>query len=454
MKPCLFNITLMFFLSTGVLSADLVYHVPIHKTIDLGLPAFIERAIAEAKEDKASAIVFDIDTFGGRVDGATEIKNAILQLDSSITTVAFITGEAASAGALISLACTKIVMTKGASIGAATAVDIQGNKASEKVISYMRSMMRSTAEARGRSPILAEAMVDDSIGFSHVVVRGDSLEASDLEGSKKGKLLTLSTTQALKFGIADHSVETLPEVLEFLGMSGAQIKEMDVNWSEKLVRFLTDPIVSSLLMTLGFLGLLFEIQSPGWGIPGTVGIVALSLFFGATLFAELATMEELLILLVGVALVLAEVLVIPGFGVVGIMGIITIMLGLYLMLIPKHPLPSDLSSASWGLVIGLAGGLVGIFLMGRVLIRSRFWQKITLPFTERSSEGYSTSIGLEELVGSHGEAITDLRPAGQVSIAARRISAVSEGDFINKGDSVEVLSVEGYRVMVRKLETS
>jgi len=423
MKPCLFNITLMFFLSTGVLSADLVYHVPIHKTIDLGLPAFIERAIAEAKEDKASAIVFDIDTFGGRVDGATEIKNAILQLDSSITTVAFITGEAASAGALISLACTKIVMTKGASIGAATAVDIQGNKASEKVISYMRSMMRSTAEARGRSPILAEAMVDDSIGFSHVVVRGDSLEASDLEGSKKGKLLTLSTTQALKFGIADHSVETLPEVLEFLGMSGAQIKEMDVNWSEKLVRFLTDPIVSSLLMTLGFLGLLFEIQSPGWGIPGTVGIVALSLFFGATLFAELATMEELLILLVGVALVLAEVLVIPGFGVVGIMGIITIMLG-------------------------------RIFLMGRVLIRSRFWQKITLPFTERSSEGYSTSIGLEELVGSHGEAITDLRPAGQVSIAARRISAVSEGDFINKGDSVEVLSVEGYRVMVRKLETS
>jgi membrane-bound serine protease (ClpP class) len=315
-------------------------------------------------------------------------------------------------------------------------------------------MMRSTAEARGRSPILAEAMVDDSIGFSHVVVRGDSLEASDLEGSKKGKLLTLSTTQALKFGIADHSVETLPEVLEFLGMSGAQIKEMDVNWSEKLVRFLTDPIVSSLLMTLGFLGLLFEIQSPGWGIPGTVGIVALSLFFGATLFAELATMEELLILLVGVALVLAEVLVIPGFGVVGIMGIITIMLGLYLMLIPKHPLPSDLSSASWGLVIGLAGGLVGIFLMGRVLIRSRFWQKITLPFTERSSEGYSTSIGLEELVGSRGEAITDLRPAGQVRIDARRISAVSEGDFINKGDSVEVLSVEGYRVMVRKLETS
>lgn len=454
MKLRYFSIMLIFLLSTGASSADLVFHVPIHKTIDLGLPAFIERAIEEAKDDKAGAIVFDIDTFGGRVDGATEIKNTILELDTSVTTVAFITGEAASAGALISLACTKIIMTKGASIGAATAVDMQGNKASEKVISYMRSMMRSTAEARGRNPILAEAMVDDSIGFSHVEVRGDSIEASDLEGSKRGKLLTLSTSQALKYGIADHSVETLPEVLEFLNMKGAKVREVTVNWSEKLVRFLTDPIVSSLLMTVGFLGLLFEMQSPGWGVPGSVGILALSLFFGATLFAELATMEELLILLAGVGLVLVEVLVIPGFGVVGILGIIAILLGLYLMLVPKHPLPSDLSSASWGLVIGIIGGLVGLFLMGKVLVRSGFWQKITLPFSERSSEGYSTSIGLEELVGSQGKAITDLRPAGQVRIEARRISAVSEGDFISKGDSVEILSVEGYRVVVRKLKSS
>lgn len=448
------SILLIFLLSTGASSADLVFHVPIHKTIDLGLPAFIERAIRDAKADKAGGIIFDIDTFGGRIDGATEIKNAILELDSTIITVAFITGEAASAGALISLACTRIVMTKGASIGAATAVDLQGKKASEKVISYMRSMMRSTAEARNRSPILAEAMVDDSIGFSHVQVRGDSLEANDLEGSKRGKLLTLSTSQALKYGIADYTVETLSGVLEFLEMKDAVVKEVNVNWSEKLVRFLTDPIVSSLLMTIGFLGLLFEIQSPGWGVPGTVGIVALALFFGATLFAELATMEELLILLVGVALVLVEVLVIPGFGVVGILGIIGILVGLYLMLVPMHPLPSDLSSASWGLVIGLVGGLVGLFLMGKALVHSRFWHKITLPLSERSSEGYSTSFGLEELVGSQGKAITDLRPAGQVSIGTRRISAVSEGDFINKGDNVEVLRVEGYRVVVRKLEAS
>ena len=167
-----FCILLIFFISTSY-SAEIVYRVPIQSTIDLGLPPFIERAVQEAKEEGASAIIFDIDTFGGRVDGATQIKDAIL--DSKILTVAFINRRAISAGALISLSCKQIFMTEGGTIGAATAVDMSGNKGSEKVISYMREEMASTAESHGRNKEIARGMVDEELNFTHLVVDGLSL---------------------------------------------------------------------------------------------------------------------------------------------------------------------------------------------------------------------------------------------------------------------------------------
>ncbi|MEE2876734.1 MAG: NfeD family protein [Candidatus Neomarinimicrobiota bacterium] len=430
-------------------SAGVVYRVPIQSTIDLGLPPFIERAIGEAEAEGAEAIIFDIDTFGGRVDGATQIKDAIL--DSKILTVAFINRRAISAGALISLSCEKIYMTDGGTIGAATAVDMSGKKGSEKVISYMREEMASTAESRGRSEEIARGMVDEELKFTHLVVDGDSVEVSDIEGRKEGKLISLTTSQALKYGISDGVADSFEEVLEQLDLSEQEVVDLRVNWSEKLVRFLTDPTVSSLLMTLGFLGLLFEIQSPGWGVPGTMGIVLLSLFFGSTILTELATMTELLIIGVGVALALVEILVIPGFGFVGILGGITIMFGLFTMLLPAHPMPSDISSASWGFTISIFGGFVALYLMGRALIKTEFWKKITLPFSEKSSEGYSTSLGLENLVGETGSVASDLRPSGWAVVGEEKLFVVSEGEFIESGDSVIILSVEGNRIVVRKV---
>ena len=434
---------------TSAVSAEIVYRVPIQSTIDLGLPPFIERAIEEAEKEGAAAIIFDVDTFGGRVDGATQIKDAILS--SKITTVAFINRRAISAGALISLSCEKIFMTNGGTIGAATAVDMSGQKGSEKVISYMREEMASTAESRGRSKEIARGMVDEELSFTHLVVDGDSVEVTDIEGRKEGKLISLTTVQALKYGIADGSTETFEEVLEQLDLSDAEVVDLTVNWSEKLVRFLTDPTVSSLLMTLGFLGVLFEIQSPGWGIPGTVGLVCLSLFFGSTFLTELANMTELLIIGVGVALILVEVLVIPGFGFVGVLGGITIMGGLFMMLLPDHPLKTDISSASWGFTISLFGGFIALYLLARALIRTEFWKKITLPLTEKSSEGYSTSIGLEGLVGQTGIAASDLRPSGWTVVGAEKIFVVTEGEFVENGDDVKILSVDGNRIVVRKV---
>ena len=182
-------------------SGDVVYRVPIEGTIDLGLPPFIERVLKDAAADDAKAVIFDIDTFGGRVDAATQIKDAIL--DSPIETIAFINRRAISAGALISMSCDKIYMTSGGTIGAATAVDMQGEKGSEKVISYMREEMASTAESTGRNVDIAKGMVDEELSFTHIDIEGVEIEVTDLEGRKEGKLITLTTELAKKYKIAD-----------------------------------------------------------------------------------------------------------------------------------------------------------------------------------------------------------------------------------------------------------
>ena len=436
----------------SILSAEpIVYHVPIQGVIDLGLPPFIERTIAAAEEADAAAIIFDIDTFGGRVDAATQIKDAIL--DSDVLTVAFINRRAISAGALISLSCEKIYMTGGGTIGAATAVDMQGKKASEKVISYMREEMASTAEKRERNTDIAKGMVDEELSFTHLVINEDSLEVTDLEGRKEGKLITLTTETAIKYKMADGETETIDEVLAILGLSHATIRSSKENWSENFVRFLTNPIVASLLTTFGFLGILFELQSPGWGIPGTFGAVCLALSLGASYIVKLATMTDLLIIFVGIALLLVEVILIPGFGVAGISGIGIILWGLYELLLPDIPVGQEIHSmVLTGFTIGIIGGIIGLVLLFKLMTKTEFWQKLTSPNIQDKDKGYTSSIGLEGLVGQEGIADTDLRPSGWINVGDQRIFVVTEGSYIDKNDNVKILSVDGNRVVVRKIK--
>lgn len=429
----------------------IVYRVPIQGTIDLGLPPFIERTIAAAEEADAAAIIFDIDTFGGRVDAATQIKDAIL--DSDVLTVAFINRRAISAGALISLSCEKIYMTGGGTIGAATAVDMQGKKASEKVISYMREEMASTAENRNRNTTIATGMVDEELSFTHLIIDGDSVEVADLEGRKEGKLITLTTEKALKYKIADSETETFDEVLAELGVSNASIRSAKENWSENFVRFLTHPVVASLLTTFGFLGILFELQSPGWGIPGTFGAVCLALSLGASYIVRLATMTDLLIVFVGVVLLLVEVLLIPGFGIAGISGIGILLWGLYELLLPDVPVGQEIQSmALAGFTIGIIGGIIGLVLLFKFMTKTEFWKKLTSPEVQKKDKGYNSSIGLEDLIEKHGVADTDLRPSGWVNVGDQRIFVVTEGSYIDQNDNVIILSVDGNRVVVRKIK--
>ena len=446
MKRCL----LYYIFCISVLYSDVVYRVPIEGTIDLGLPPFIQRTLEDAESNEATAVIFDINTFGGRVDAATQIKDAILGAD--ILTIAFINRRAISAGALISLSCEKIYMTGGGLIGAATAVDMTGKKGSEKVISFMREEMASTAEKRGRSKEIARGMVDEELTFTHLVIGGDSIKVDDIEGRKDGKLISLTTEQALKYKIADGTAENMEALLDSLGYSSVQTIETSENWSEAIVRFLTNPVVASLLTTFGFLGILFELQSPGWGIPGFVGLACLILSLSASYIAQLATMSDMLFVLTGLALILLEVLVIPGFGIAGLGGIGLMIYGLYLLLLPDIPVGEEvLGQAMDGFLIGLVGAVIGLVLLAKLMIKTKFWEQLTAPDTQKKEDGYSNTLGWESLQGETGIADTDLHPSGWVRVKDQRIFVVSEGEFIEEGKEIKILSVDGNRVLVREL---
>lgn len=415
-----------------------VYHIKVEGTIDLGLPPYIKRVISEAEKNKAEAIIFEINTFGGRVDAATQIKDLIL--NTSIPTIAFINKRAISAGALISLSCNKIVMVPGSSIGAATVVDQTGEKASEKAISYFRAEMGSTAEKNGRNRLIAEGMVDEDI---------------EIEGlSPKGKLITLTTEEALHWKMADFIVNDLSEIPEHLEIKNKVIIYSKINWAEKVVRFLTDPLVSSLLISLGLIGLFFEIKTPGWGVPGTLGLLFLTLFFGSHYIVNLADIIEIILFIVGAALLLLEIFVIPGFGVAGVGGIILMIAGIYLSLVGqfKHVDPSSFSSAAGYLAFSLILTILGALVIIKLFPKSSIWRTISLEESQLKDKGYIASRDYRGYLGKEGKALSPLRPAGIGLFDGERLDVVSEGEFIEKDTPIVISQIDGYRLIVKSLE--
>jgi membrane-bound serine protease (ClpP class) len=351
-----------------------VYVVPIQNTIDLGIPAFVNRAIDTAEKDDAKLIIFDIETFGGRVDAATQVKDAISGTD--IQTIAFINRRAISAGSLISLSCDKIYMTSGATIGATSVVDMSGEKQAEKSQSYMREEMAATAEQSGKNTTIARGMVDEELSFEYLVVDGDSMKVDDIEGRKEGKLITLTTELALKYKIADGTSESIEDILLDLSIENYDIITLDENWSEDLVRILTDPVVSSLLTTFGTIGIISELYSAGWGIGGTIGIICLTLALGAGYLTKLASATDLLIIFSGLTLLIVEFVAIPGFGVFGIVGLVILFYGLYLLLIPDVPVSDEIYSAALdGFAWAIVGGVIVLIMLIRLISQSKVFQK-------------------------------------------------------------------------------
>jgi membrane-bound serine protease (ClpP class) len=241
-----------------------IYRVPVHGVIELGLAPFVERNIREAEAHGARALILDIETPGGRIDAAERIVDALK--DADVPVYAFVDRRAFSAGALIALATDRIYIRPGGVIGAATPVIGDGEKASEKIVSAMRSEMRALAEDHGLDPRVAEAMVDEDVEIDGVV--------------EAGKLLTLTSEEAVRIGYASP-VEDWDALMRELDLAGAPVHVTSVNWAEGLVRFLTHPAVAPMLLSLGFLGLIIEIKTPAFGIAGTTGILALGAFFGS-----------------------------------------------------------------------------------------------------------------------------------------------------------------------------
>jgi membrane-bound serine protease (ClpP class) len=433
LKRLIFLIYLLFGLS--LIAQEKVYYANIEGDIDLGLAPYIRRVVKEAETNFASAIIFRINTFGGRVDAATQIKDAIL--NSKIRTIAFVDKRAISAGALITLSCEKIVMVPGASMGASTVVDQTGQKQSEKYQSYMRSEMRATAEKNGRRTDIAQGMVDETIIIPDI--KDDST-----------KLVTLTAEEALKYQMADTVLASIDQVKEFFNLQNADVITLDSNWAEDFVRFVNNPIISSLLIMLGLIGLYTEIKTPGWGLAGTVGIVSLAIFFGAGYILELASIIEILLFIIGVILIVLEIFVIPGFGIFGILGIIFMVGGLFLGLI------SDFHLIDWNIIslaiiqLGLTFLFTAIvvFFLLKFLPKTEIWNKLILNAQVASKSGYGAKAAFEHLVGIQGVAFTDLRPSGTALINGNRVDVVTEGDFIKNGTEIIVKSVEGSKVVV------
>lgn len=422
-------------------AAKRVYTIPIDGVIDRGLAPYVRRVLEEAQN--ADAVILEVNTLGGLVDAAIQIRDALL--NSETPTIAFINKRAISAGALISLATTHIVMTPGATIGAATPVqlDMSGgaNPVNEKYVSYFRSEMRATAEQTGRRGDIAEAMVDADY---------------EIEGlSPKGKLLTLTTQDALQYEIAEYEAITLQEVLETYDLAEAQIIESRINWAERLVRMLTNPLVSSLLMMIGFLGLFIEFKTPGFGVGGTVGLICLGLFFWGHFLVRLAGWEELILFTLGVILLLIEILVIPGFGIVGILGILAILTSLSLSMMGRFELLTfqDVQSAISKVTAALVGSIILTIVLLKFLPRTSVGRQVILTETEGRGEGYvAQRSDQHHLVGMIGVTLTPLHPSGVMVLDDTRYDVVSEGGFIDKQTRVKIVDVEGARMVVRQID--
>jgi membrane-bound serine protease (ClpP class) len=411
--------------------------------IERGVSAYVRRALNQAQEQQPARVVIRINTPGGRLDAALVIKDLIL--DASIPITAFINRQALSAGALISLAADDIVMVEGGVIGAATPITgNSGEKASEKVVSAVRKAFAATAEYHNRDPRIAEAMVDESVEIPGLI--------------ENGKLLTLTASEALQWKISDKSVQSLQDYLKTEQLDTARQVIAAPALIEQLVGFLTSSVVSSLLISLGFLGLYFEFINPGWGIGGTLGVIFLALFFWSHFLAGLAGWEGLALVIVGLLLIVVEVLVIPGFGIAGILGLIALAAGLFMSLLGNVSVASadDFLRVGYILVGSFGLTLIGAwalfkYLPGRrslagLFLSDRLSREADYPEPDSPQHPHLNA-------GDQGVAITDLRPAGTARFGDLRVDVVTEGEYVGAGTPIRLLSTHGNRNVVRPVET-
>ena len=400
--------------------------VPIHGTIDEGMAHLVVRAVGQAKAQHARAIVIDVDTNGGLVNAGTEIRDALLHSDVPVE--AFV-ARATSAGALITLAASRIVMAPGATFG-----DAQPNPKNEKTVSFLRAEFESTAQARHRDARIAQAMVDSRI---------------DVPAYKPpGAIMNLSVDAARAAGFSEGSVPTLAAAFTHFGLANAPRAEAAYTFAEQIARVATSPEISGILLTLGFLGLLIELQTLH-GVAGAVGVASLALFFGTHIYAGFSTGLILALALLGVLLILFELHVLPGHGIAMTLGVLILVASVLLAFGGLEFIVSGLRA----LAIAIVLSAVTFALLQRVLPENAFVKRLTFAGTQ--GPDYVASADHRHLLGASGTALSFLRPAGVATFDGVRADVLTEGEFVPAGTPVRVTRVEGARIFVRALsETS
>ena len=462
-----------------------VYVIPIKGDIEPSTAVFVRRNAEAALRAGAKALVFDIDTFGGRVDSALRISSYIGSIRDA-KTIAFVRsgpdslGVSWSAGALIAFSASAIYMAPGTSMGAAAPVimgaDGQSQGAGEKTVSAVRSQMAALAEKNGHPPLLALAMVDADVELIELSVDGQILlataeEAAALEKSRpgeaervrtvsaKGKLLSLTAGEAQRYGLSEGTVEDLDALAALLGLEGP-VTELAPSGADKLVVFITSGGVQALLILIGLVALFLEINSPGFGLPGTVAIIVFFTLFGTNSLMGSVDSLEIILFILGIGLLAVEIFILPGFGVAGISGIVLIGAALVFSMqdfvIPTVSWEWDLLGRNvMTVVAGLLAGIAGIGVLALAGPRIKLFDRLTLKTTIEGTAGGALPSSAETpappaspLEGRIGIARTTLRPSGRAEIDGVSYSVETEGLFVEEGVRVKVLRVQGSRIVV------
>ncbi|MBS1555566.1 MAG: nodulation protein NfeD [Bacteroidetes bacterium] len=409
--------------------------------IDPRMLRYVKLAFEHADKIKADYVIIDMDTYGGVLTDAKEIVDVVM--DSKKPVWVFINSDAASAGALISIACDSIYMSPGASIGAATVVEGDGKQAPDKYQSYMRSIMRSTAEENHRDPRIAEGMVDERVVIDSV--------------KQAGKVITFTTTEAIAHGYCEAKVESIEEILKRNKIENYELHHFKLGATEKIIAFFLNPFISGILILVILGGIYFELQTPGVGFPLFAAITALVLYLVPYYLNGLADYWEIIALFVGLLLIMAEIFVIPGFGIAGVAGITLTLVSLVLIMLNNDffnfefvPL-GDIVQASFVAVAGLAGGFLLLIFAGPKLLESKAFQRIALNDAQNSAEGYTVNANAQSMLNKKGVAHTVLRPSGKILLDGEVLDAFTRGEFIEKGEAVEVIGTEGVTLRVRKI---
>jgi membrane-bound serine protease (ClpP class) len=418
-----------------------VFVLELKKEINAGTNRYVELGLKEAKRTNADLIIVDMNTYGGTVQDADEIVTRFLSYPTPVHV--WINDKAYSAGALIAISCDSIYMSPGAVFGAATVVNQEGKPAPDKFQAGMRSKMRATAEAQGRNPQVAEGMVGRPVGTDSITVGG---------------VISLTTDEAIAQGYCDGKVTSLDEILKkHLMLKKYSVSKFEEGLSEKIISFFLNPFLQTILIIIMIAGIYYELQAPGIGFPLLAAIIAAVLYFIPSYLTGLAEYWEILVFFAGIILIALEVLVIPGFGVAGISGLILLAAGIILVLLNNRYFDfsgvgeNEIASAVTVTSVSIAAVIIAVVAGLPRLLKSKAFRKISLEEKFESSSGYTSATINPDLKGKEGISYTVLRPGGKIMIGDVLYDAASRGEYIEKGTPVVVLDVSGNTVRVKAI---